>query len=176
MMCRKRKQINGCIKSERVKQAPTLLRSSWLSSRALGKRPYNGFNLHFRKKRADNIRPYNDFRLYFQSEAYGKSRIHFVHGIKVKLAHFVFKAAFVDSSYLFEQHDAVLGKTAFVCLHFYVSRQVVLVALTGYRSSYNSRAVSVSHIVLDNKYRSDTALFRTYHRAEVGIIYFSAFD
>ena len=121
-------------------------------------RPYNGFGLYFRKTRALGKRPYNDFRLYFQSEAYGKSRIHFVHGIKVKFAHFVFKAALVDSSYLFEEHDAVLGKTAFVRLYFNMSRQVVLVALAGYRSSYNSRAVLVSHIVLDNKYRSDTAL------------------
>ena len=39
-MCRKRKQINVYIKSKRVKQASTWLRSSWLSSRALGKRPY----------------------------------------------------------------------------------------------------------------------------------------
>ena len=40
-ICRKRKQINVYVKSERVKQATTWLRSSWLSSRATKRRPYN---------------------------------------------------------------------------------------------------------------------------------------
>ena len=42
-------------------------------------------------------------------------------------------------------------------------------------SSDHSGTVTVAHIVLHNQYRTDTALLRSHHRAEIRIVYFTSF-
>jgi len=100
---------------------------------------------------------------YLQPEADGQSSVDLVHGTEIQLAHFVFEPFFVNSSYLFEKDDAVLCQTALIRLHLYMSWQVSFVTLTGNSRRNNSWTVPVANVVLDNKYRSYSALFRTHN-------------
>ena len=114
------------------------------------------------------------YNSYLQPEADGQCSIDLVHGTEVQLSHFVFEPFLVDGSYLFEKDDAVLCQTALIRLHLYVSWQMSFITLTGNGRRYHSGTVPVANVVLDYKYRPDTALFRTHNGTEIGIINISS--
>ena len=116
------------------------------------------------------------YNSYLQPETDGQCSIDLVHGTEVQLSHFVFEPFLVDGSYLFEKDDAVLCQTALIRLHLYVSWQMSFITLTGNGRRYHSGTVPVANVVLDYKYRPDTALFRTHNGTEIGIINISSFN
>ena len=98
------------------------------------------------------------------------------HGRFVQFAHAVFQPPFVQCADLLQQHHAVLCQSAGGCLHVDVGGQLGFFPPAGDRRRNHGGAVPVSDIVLHNKYRSDTALFRADNGAQVCIINFATLD
>lgn len=97
--------------------------------------------------------------LKLKTEAYAQRLIHLAHIRIVKTAHFFTQPPFIDRPYLLKQHHAVLCKSAVGGVHFNMGRKIRLIPLRGYGGGYDRGRISVSHIVLHNKYGPYPALF-----------------
>ena len=113
--------------------------------------------------------------VFFQTEADRQGVVYAIHHAFVKLPHFFQKTPFVYRTDLFKQDDAVPGKSEGTCRQLYMSRKTRLVDLRGDRGSDHCRTVTVSHVILNNKYGTNAALFAAHNGAEVGKINIAAF-
>jgi hypothetical protein len=106
-------------------------------------------------------------------EGYGQSIVYLLHCLIVKVSHPVFKPPLVYRTDLFKEYNRGFGQTG-IGTDFNMGRQTGLTGLAGNRRGYYGGGISVSHVVLNNEYRTYSALFRTYHRGQVGVIYISS--
>ena len=86
------------------------------------------------------------------------------------------QALFVDRPDLFEQHDGILRQSASDRIHLDMGGQTGFILLAGDRRRDDGGTESVAHIVLHNEHRTDTALFRSHHRAQISVINISSAD
>ena len=57
-----------------------------------------------------------------------------------------------------------------------MSRQLRLIHTGSNRRTYDSRAVTVSYVILNDQHRTDAALLAAHHRREIGIVNIAALD
>ena len=100
----------------------------------------------------------------YESERNKNSTIHSCHGIVIKRADLRFEPSFVQCAKLFKQDDAVFLKPESAAGDLYMRGQFCLCETACDRSCNNGRRVLVSHIILDDQYRTYTALLAADHR------------
>ena len=93
-----------------------------------------------------------------KTEAYRYCVIDTIHNAVLKTPHALLKTSLIKRSYLLEQYDRVLVKTAVDRGESDMGRKLCLVGLACYCGGNDGRAESVPDIILNDKYRSDSAL------------------
>ena len=111
-----------------------------------------------------------------QSEAHGNGGVYPLHHRSVHLTHPLPQPPLIQRTDLLQQDPRILGQAAALGRHLDMGGQLCLFTLTCDGSRYNSGTVTVTHIVLNDKYRTYAALLGAYHGAEIGVIYFSSFN
>ena len=66
-----------------------------------------------------------------QSETDLQCFIHLMHGWRIECPHAILETAFINRANLFQQHNAVTGQSAAVCLYRNVCGQMCLIFLAG---------------------------------------------
>jgi len=107
----------------------------------------------------------------FKPKAYCYGVVYTVHHIVVQVSHFFLKALFVYGAHLLQQYNRILCKAVLFGKNIYMGRQLAFIRSAGYCRRYYRGTELIPHIVLDNKYRSGSALFGAYNRTQIGVIY-----
>ena len=99
--------------------------------------------------------------------------VYLLHELRRKFAYLVLDSTFVNGTYLFQQYNGCLWQATFVLWQFNVCGQLCFFQFAGSCRRNDGRAVFVSHVVLQHKYRAYSSLFATYHGIEICVVKFA---
>ncbi len=111
-----------------------------------------------------------------KTKADRKGMVDLIHRVVIQFSHFFLETSFVDGTDLFQQYHRIPGETAVSGAQLNVCWKLGLLLLTGNGSSDYRRTELVAHVILNDQYGTYAPLFRSHHRAEIGVINFSSFD
>jgi hypothetical protein len=114
------------------------------------------------------------FYVLIQSKAYEKSFVHFAHDTVIQTANLFSQPLLVNGSHLFKQNNRIFDQCILLAVYLNVGRKLGLVDLACYGRAYDSRAVAVANIVLDNQHWPDASLLRADHRAKIRVKYIAS--
>ena len=104
-----------------------------------------------------------------KTEGYRQRSVNSFHSIGSQMSHLFTKSGFVKRTYLLKQNHRIFRKTEAICGDVDMCRKMCLIGLAGYSGGNHGRAVTVTDVVLNDYYGTDTSLLRADNGTQVRV-------